>query len=48
MFSHAFFTMEYILMEGGDKCVNMHAQHIHCQSDFFIFYFGTSKGNQTG
>ena len=34
-------------MDGSDNCVNMHVQYIQWRSDCLIFYFGTSKGNQT-
>ena len=32
----------------SDNCVNMHEQHIQWRSDSLIYYFGTSKTNQTG
>ena len=32
----------------SDNCVNMHVQHIQWRSDCLVFYFGTSKVNQTG
>ena len=35
-------------MEFDDNCVNMHIKHIQWRSDFLIFYFGTSKVDQTG
>ena len=48
LFAHAFLTMEWNLMARSDNCVNMHVQHVQWRSDCLVFYFGTSKGNQTG
>ena len=48
LFAHAFLTMECNLMTRSKNCVNMHVQHIQWRSDGLIYYFGTSKGNQTG
>ena len=48
MFAHAFLKMEWNLMAGNDNCVNMHVQHIQWRSGILVYYFGTSKGNQTG
>ena len=48
LFAHTFLTMEWNLMARSDNCVNMHIKHIQWRSDCLIFYFGTSKGNQTG
>ena len=39
-------TMEWNLMARSDNCVNMHVQLIQWKS--LIFYFGKSKGNQSG
>ena len=35
-------------MARSDNCFNMHVQHIQWKSDSLIYYFGNSKGNQTG
>ena len=35
-------------MTRRDNGVDMHIKHIQWRSDCLIFYFGTSKGNQTG
>ena len=35
-------------MARSDNCVNMYVQQIQWRSDSLIYYFGTSKGNQTG
>ena len=40
--------MECNFMTRMDKCVNMHVQHIQWRSSSLIYYFGTSKVNQTG
>ena len=48
LFAHAFLTMEWNLMARSDNCVNMYLQHIQWKSDCLVYYFGTSKGNQTG
>ena len=48
LFAHAFLTMEWNLMARSDDCVNMYLQHIQWKSDCLVYYFGTSKGNQTG
>ena len=40
--------MEWNSMVRIDNCVNIHVQHIQWKSDSLIFYFGTSKVNQTG
>ena len=48
LFSHAFLTMGCNLMERCENCVNMHIKHIQWRLDCLIFYFGTSKVNQTG
>ena len=48
LFVHAFLTMEWDLFTRSDNCANMHVQHIQWRSDCLIFYFGNSKGNQTG
>ena len=48
IFAHAFLTMEWNLMARSDNCVNMHVQHIQWNTDCLVFYFGTSKSNQTG
>ena len=48
LFSHVFLTMELNLMERSDNVVNIHIKHIHWRLDWIIFYFGTSKVNQTG
>ena len=45
---HAFLTMGWNLITRSDNYVNMHVQHIQWRSDSLIYYFGTSKGNQTG
>ena len=47
-FAHAFLTMKWNIMVGSDNCVNMHVQHIQWRWDSLIYYFVTSKGNQTG
>ena len=47
-FVHAFLEIEWNLMVRRDKCVNMHVQHIQWRSSSLIYYFGTSKVNQTG
>ena len=44
---HAFLTMEWDLMVRSENCVNMHVQHIQWRSDSLVYYFGTSKVNQT-
>ena len=46
-FAHAFLTMKWNLMARSDNYVNMHVHHIQWRSDSLIYYFGTSKGNQT-
>ena len=48
LFAHTFLTMEWNLMARSDDCVNMYLQHIQWKSDCLVYYFGTSKGNQTG
>ena len=48
LFAHTFLKMECNLMAISHNCFNMHVQHIQWRSDFLIYYFGTSKGNQTG
>ena len=48
LLENTFLTMEWNLMARSDNCVNMHIKHIQWRSDCLIFYFGTSKGNQTG
>ena len=48
LFAHAFLTMEWNLMARSENCVYMHVQHIQWRSDSLIYYFGISKGNQTG
>ena len=35
-------------MKRSNSCVNMHVQHIEWKSDSLIYYFVTSKVNQTG
>ena len=35
-------------MTRSEKNLNMYIKHIQWRSDFLIFYFGTSKGNQAG
>ena len=48
LFVHSFLAMEWNLMARRDKCVNMHVHQIQWRLDSLIYYFGTSKGNQTG
>ena len=48
LFENSFLTMEWNLMARSDNSVNMHIKHIQWRLDRLIFYFGTSKGNQTG
>ena len=48
IFAHVFLTTESNLMARSDNCVNMHIKQIQWRSDCLIFYFGTSKVNQTG
>ena len=48
LFAHAFLSMKLNLMGRSDNFVNMHIKHIQWKSDYLIFYFGTSKSNQTG
>ena len=48
LFVHSFLTMEWNLMTRSNNSVNVHIKHIQWRSDCLIFYFGTSKGNQTG
>ena len=47
-FAHAFLTREWNLMTISNNSVNMHVPHIQWRSDSLIYYFGTSKVNQTG
>ena len=47
LFSHALLKMEWNSIARSDNCINMHVQHIQWRSNCLIFYFGTSKGNQT-
>ena len=47
LFANALFTMECNLIARSENCVNIHVQHIQWRSDILIYYFGTSKGNQT-
>ena len=35
-------------MARSNNCVNMNVNHIQWRSDSLVYYFGTSKGNQTG
>ena len=44
---HSFLTMECDLMARSKMFVDMHIKHIQWRSDWLIFYFGTSKVNQT-
>ena len=48
LFAHDFLTMEWNLIVRSENCVNIHVQHIQWRSDSLIYYFGTSKCNQTG
>ena len=47
-FAHALLTTEWNLMVRSENFVNKNKQPIHWRSDILIYYFGTSKGNQTG
>ena len=47
IFAQAFLTKELNLMARGDNFVNIHIKHVQWRSDCLIFYFGTSKVNQT-
>ena len=48
LFAHTFLTLEWNLLARADNCFHMQTQHIEFENDCLKFYFGKSKGNQTG
>ena len=47
-FAHLFLILEWNLMARSENCVKMHVNHIQWREDALVFFFGKSKGNQSG
>ena len=47
-FAHLFLILEWNLMARSKNCTKMHVNHIQWREDSLVFFFGKSKGNQSG
>eukprot|EP00980_Cylindrotheca_fusiformis_P027304 scaffold19845_cov136-Cylindrotheca_fusiformis.AAC.1 len=47
-FAHLFLVLEWNLMARSDNCANLKAKHIEWRHDCLVFFFGKTKGDQTG
>ena len=48
LFAHAFFTIEWSLVARADNVVHLSVEHIEWCSDCLVFYFATTKTDQSG
>ena len=47
-FAHLFLILEWNLMARASNCLLLHLGHIEWRNDCLVFFFGKSKGDQTG
>ena len=47
-FAHLFLIMEWNLMARSDNCAKLQLAHIEWRNDCLVFFFGKTKGDQTG
>ena len=47
-FAHLFLILEWNLMARSDNCKNLQLGHIEWRHDCLVFFFGKTKGDQTG
>ena len=47
-FAHVFLVLEWNLMARSDNCKNLRLVHIEWRHDCLVFFFGKTKGDQTG
>ena len=48
VFAHLFLVLEWNLMARAPNCTNLRLGHIEWRNDCLVFFFGKSKGDQTG
>ena len=48
LFAHAFLTIEWNLMARADNVVHLSVEHVEWNADSLIFYFATTKTDQSG
>ena len=48
LFAHAFFMIKWNLMARADNVVNLGVEHVEWNSDCLVFYFVTTKTDQSG